>query len=90
MSVVSAPKLILILVLALHFSASAILEAQTLKVPYVSLSPTAGPLWIAYEAGYFKKITSAPSYFTSPADQRLFRRSSRVTSNWPTWRLRQP
>jgi ABC-type nitrate/sulfonate/bicarbonate transport system substrate-binding protein len=30
-------------------------QAQTLKVPYVSLSPTAGPLWIAYETGYFKK-----------------------------------
>lgn len=55
MIVLSAPRLILILVLALHFSASAILQAQTLKVPYVSLSPTAGPLWIAYEAGYFKK-----------------------------------
>ena len=55
MIVLSAPRLILILVLAFHFSASAILQAQTLKVPYVSLSPTAGPLWIAYEAGYFKK-----------------------------------
>jgi NitT/TauT family transport system substrate-binding protein len=32
-----------------------VLQAQTLKVPYVSLSPTAGPLWIAYEAGFFKK-----------------------------------
>ena len=30
-------------------------DAQSLKVPYVSLSPTAGPLWIAYEAGFFKK-----------------------------------
>jgi len=30
-------------------------QAQTLKIPYVSLSPTAGPLWIAYEAGFFKK-----------------------------------
>ncbi len=30
-------------------------HAQSLKIPYVSLSPTAGPLWIAYEAGYFKK-----------------------------------
>jgi NitT/TauT family transport system substrate-binding protein len=28
---------------------------QSLKVPYVSLSPTAGPLWIAHEAGLFKK-----------------------------------
>ena len=31
------------------------LKAQTLRVPYVSLSPTAGPLWIAYEAGFFKR-----------------------------------
>jgi len=30
-------------------------KAQTLRVPYVSLSPTAGPLWIAYEAGFFKR-----------------------------------
>ena len=29
--------------------------AQNLRVPYVSLSPTAGPLWIAYEAGFFKR-----------------------------------
>src|SRR6266576_5092759 len=30
-------------------------HAQSLKIPYVSLSPTAGPLWITYEAGIFKK-----------------------------------
>lgn len=30
-------------------------KAQSLRVPYVSLSPTAGPLWIAYEAGFFKR-----------------------------------
>ena len=30
-------------------------KAQTLRVLYVSLSPTAGPLWIAYEAGFFKR-----------------------------------
>jgi NitT/TauT family transport system substrate-binding protein len=35
--------------------AEALVYAQSLKVPYVSLSPTAGPLWIAYEAGVFKK-----------------------------------
>jgi NitT/TauT family transport system substrate-binding protein len=29
--------------------------AQPLRIPYVSLSPTAGPLWIAQDAGYFKK-----------------------------------
>ena len=40
--------------IAVQFSAPR-LHAQTLKVPYVSLSPTAGPLWIAYEAGYFRK-----------------------------------
>ena len=40
--------------IAVQFSAPR-LQAQTLKVPYVSLSPTAGPLWIAYEAGYFRK-----------------------------------
>jgi len=29
--------------------------AQTLKVPYASLSPTYSPLWVGQEAGYFKK-----------------------------------
>jgi ABC-type nitrate/sulfonate/bicarbonate transport system substrate-binding protein len=55
MNVFIVRRMILILVLTLQFSASGVLQAQTLKVPYVSLSPTAGPLWIAYEAGYFKK-----------------------------------
>jgi ABC-type nitrate/sulfonate/bicarbonate transport system substrate-binding protein len=48
-------RMILIFVLAVQLLASGVLQAQTLKIPYVSLSPTAGPLWIAYEAGYFKK-----------------------------------
>ena len=53
-----------ITVFALQFSTLGTLQAQTLKVPYVSLSPTAGPLWIAYEAGYFKKnsVTSELLY----------------------------
>lgn len=41
--------------LALLLSQAHFANAQTLKVPYVSLSPTAGPLWIAQEAGLFKK-----------------------------------
>jgi len=45
-------KLLLVFLL---FSPWTTLEAQTLKIPYVSLSPTAGPLWIAYEAGFFKR-----------------------------------
>ena len=48
-------RLICICALAIQFLGSKALQAQTLKVPYVSLSPTAGPLWIAYEAGFFKK-----------------------------------
>jgi ABC-type nitrate/sulfonate/bicarbonate transport system substrate-binding protein len=43
------------LLLGFMFSAGGIARAQTLRVPYVSLSPTAGPLWIAYEAGFFKR-----------------------------------
>ena len=35
--------------------AGQIAYAQSLKIPYVSLSPTAGPLWITYETGLFKK-----------------------------------
>lgn len=45
----------LALLLGLLFPAGGIVQAQTLRVPYVSLSPTAGPLWIAYEAGFFKR-----------------------------------
>ena len=37
------------------FIAVAAAHAQPLRIPYVSLSPTAGPLWIAHDAGYFKK-----------------------------------
>src|SRR5580765_5341906 len=48
-------RLICICALPIQFLGSKALQAQTLKVPYVSLSPTAGPLWIAYEAGFFKK-----------------------------------
>jgi len=45
----------LIFFLANLWVGEGIAQAQTLRVPYVSLSPTAGPLWIAYEAGFFKK-----------------------------------
>jgi hypothetical protein len=31
-------------------------HAQSLKVPYVSVSPTNGPLWIAQEARLFTNI----------------------------------
>ena len=41
--------------LALLLTQADFAKGQTLKVPYVSLSPTAGPLWIAHEAGLFKK-----------------------------------
>jgi len=43
------------LLLGLLLSNSRTAKAQSLKIPYVSLSPTAGPLWIAYEAGLFKR-----------------------------------
>ena len=44
-----------VLALLLGATTTSHLHAQNLKIPYVSLSPTAGPLWIAYEAGIFKK-----------------------------------
>ena len=44
-----------VLLLIFSFPIWTTIEAQTLRVPYVSLSPTAGPLWIAYEAGFFKR-----------------------------------
>jgi NitT/TauT family transport system substrate-binding protein len=37
------------------FASTPIGEAQTLKVPYASLSPTYSPLWVGQQAGYFKK-----------------------------------
>jgi len=45
----------IIFFLGLQLPAWVYLQAQTLRVPYVSLSPTAGPLWIAHEAGYFRR-----------------------------------
>ena len=44
-----------VLFLIFSFPIWTTIEAQTLRVPYVSLSPTAGPLWIAYDAGFFKR-----------------------------------
>jgi len=48
-------KLTFALLIAFQIPGWGTLSAQNLKIPYVSLSPTAGPLWIAYEAGFFKK-----------------------------------
>jgi ABC-type nitrate/sulfonate/bicarbonate transport system substrate-binding protein len=47
-------RLVCSFVFLIAFAAAAA-HAQPLRVPYVSLSPTAGPLWIAHDAGYFKK-----------------------------------
>ena len=55
MRVFALRTLALIFLLADLLAGPVIAQAQTLRVPYVSLSPTAGPLWIAYEAGFFKK-----------------------------------
>ena len=41
-------------------------DAQTLKVPYVSLSPTAGPLWISHDTGLFKKNNVAAELLYIP------------------------
>ena len=46
-------------------------EAQVLKVPYVSLSPTAGPLWIAYEAGVFKRNNVAVELLYIPGGSTI-------------------
>jgi ABC-type nitrate/sulfonate/bicarbonate transport system substrate-binding protein len=49
------PKLKIVpLVLALFFAAAPA-AAQSLKVPFAALSPTYAPLWIAADAGFFKK-----------------------------------
>src|SRR3954469_1310195 len=51
----SSSTLGIVFVLFLQLFSQPMADAQSLKVPYVSLSPTAGPLWIAHEAGLFKK-----------------------------------
>lgn len=51
----SSRTLGILFVLCLQLFSQPTADAQSLKVPYVSLSPTAGPLWIAHEAGLFKK-----------------------------------
>jgi ABC-type nitrate/sulfonate/bicarbonate transport system substrate-binding protein len=50
-----------------YFASVPVADAQTLKVPYASLSPTYSPLWIAQEAGYFKKYQLAvqPVYISA-------------------------
>jgi ABC-type nitrate/sulfonate/bicarbonate transport system substrate-binding protein len=44
-----------VLVSYLLIAAPPSLFAQSMKVPYAALSPTYAPLWIAEQAGYFKK-----------------------------------
>ncbi|MDP9129423.1 MAG: ABC transporter substrate-binding protein, partial [Candidatus Binatota bacterium] len=47
--------LLVVLVSYLFVTAPPSLLAQSMKVPYAALSPTYAPLWIAEQAGYFKK-----------------------------------
>ncbi|MEO6164260.1 MAG: hypothetical protein ABIP88_08975, partial [Candidatus Binatia bacterium] len=47
--------LVSVLVWYLLVAALPSLYAESLKVPYAALSPTYAPLWIAEQAGYFKK-----------------------------------
>jgi NitT/TauT family transport system substrate-binding protein len=61
---------ILVALLAIHTVAPSS-QAQVLKVPYVSLSPTAGPLWIAYEAGLFKKNNVAAELLYIPGGSTI-------------------
>ena len=70
-------KLLLVFLL---FSPWTTLEAQTLKIPYVSLSPTAGPLWIAYEAGFFKRNNLSAELLYIPGGSTIVDRLSRETS----------
>lgn len=46
---------VLLVVLGLCWAAAVPAMAQTLKVPFAALSPTYAPLWIADQAGFFKK-----------------------------------
>jgi ABC-type nitrate/sulfonate/bicarbonate transport system substrate-binding protein len=48
-------KLKILSIIICSFSAVFSAGAQTLKVPFAALSPTYAPLWIADQAGFFKK-----------------------------------
>jgi NitT/TauT family transport system substrate-binding protein len=43
------------LVLAFQFFSTNLVQSQPLKIPYVSVSPNPAPVWVAHEAGLFKK-----------------------------------
>jgi len=51
----SRSKLKILLIIVGFFYATAPATAQSLKVPFAALSPTYAPLWIADQAGFFKK-----------------------------------
>jgi ABC-type nitrate/sulfonate/bicarbonate transport system substrate-binding protein len=51
----SRSKLKILLVIIGFFYAAVPAAAQSLKVPFAALSPTYAPLWIAEQAGFFKK-----------------------------------
>lgn len=51
----SRSKLKFLLVIIGFFYAAVPAAAQSLKVPFAALSPTYAPLWIADQAGFFKK-----------------------------------
>lgn len=48
-------KLKILLIIIGFFAAAVPAAAQSLKVPFAALSPTYAPLWIADQAGFFKK-----------------------------------
>lgn len=48
-------KLKILFIIVGLLSAAVPAAAQSLKVPFAALSPTYAPLWIADQAGFFKK-----------------------------------
>jgi hypothetical protein len=49
------PELKVLFIIVGLLSAAVPAAAQSLKVPFAALSPTYAPLWIADQAGFFKK-----------------------------------
>ena len=60
-------------------------DAQSLKIPYVSLSPTAGPLWIAYETGLFKRNGINAELLYIPGGSTIIQAIISGESKSPTW-----
>ncbi|HXG50865.1 MAG TPA: hypothetical protein VNN77_05580 [candidate division Zixibacteria bacterium] len=69
--------------------ASAPADSEPLKVPYVSVSPNPAPLWIAHEAGLFKKSSLEVELVYIPGGTVIIQAMLSGDVKWQTWRRRR-